>query len=95
MAIAKVILNGNTLIDTTDKTVASSNLLYPNTALGADGEAVTGEVKIEDITINQDYLVEQNTVISNGIIFQTDETYPGTPVVLNNTSYANINNGDK
>ena len=94
MAIAKVILNGNTLIDTTDKTVASSNLLYPNTALGADGEAVTGEVKIEDITISQDYLVKQNTVISNGIIFQTDETYPGTPVVLNNTTYANIPNGD-
>ncbi len=94
MAVAKVILNGNTLIDTTDKTVASSNLLYPNTALGANGEAVTGEVKIEDITISQDYLVEQNTVISNGIIFQTDETYPGTPVVIDNAKYANINNGD-
>ncbi len=48
----------------------------------------------EDITISQDYLAKQNTVISNGIIFQTDETYPGTPVVLNNTTYANINNGD-
>lgn len=48
----------------------------------------------EDITISQDYLVEQNTVISNGIIFQTDETYPGTPVVLNNAKYANIDNGD-
>ena len=48
----------------------------------------------EDITINSDYLVEQNTVVSNGIIFQTDETYSGTPVVLNNTTYANIDNGD-
>ena len=48
MAVAKVILNGNTLIDVTDKTVASSNLVSPNTALGADGTTVTGELVTKD-----------------------------------------------
>lgn len=55
MAVAKVILNGNTLIDVTDKTVASSNLVSPNTALGADGTTVTGALVIKsasDVTVS-------------------------------------------
>ena len=55
MAVAKVILNGNTLIDVTDKTVASSNLVSPNTALGADGTTVTGELiskSASDVTVS-------------------------------------------
>ena len=42
MAISKVILNGTTLIDVTDDTVASSNLLSGYTATGADGNTVSG-----------------------------------------------------
>lgn len=42
MGVAKVILNGTTLIDVTDDTVASSNLLSGYTATGADGETVSG-----------------------------------------------------
>ena len=42
MAYSKVRLNGDTLIDLTQDTVASSNLISPNTAHGADGQAVTG-----------------------------------------------------
>lgn len=42
MGVAKVILNGDTLIDVTQKTVASNNLLSGITALGADGEGVVG-----------------------------------------------------
>ena len=55
MAVAKVILNGNTLIDVTDKTVASSNLVSPNTALGADGTTVTGALvtkSASDVTVS-------------------------------------------
>lgn len=43
MAISKVILNGNTLMDTTDKTVTAANLLSGYTALKNDGTTVTGE----------------------------------------------------
>lgn len=71
----------------------SSSLSFPDGYVSAIQDIQTGG-NLEDITISQDYLVEQNTVISNGIIFQTDETYPGTPVVLNNTNYANIDNGN-
>lgn len=42
MAVSKVILNGTTLIDVTNDTVAANNLLSGETATGADGEAVTG-----------------------------------------------------
>lgn len=43
MAVSKVILNGTTLIDVTQDTVASGNLLTGNQATGADGEKVQGE----------------------------------------------------
>ena len=42
MAISKIILNGVTQIDLTSDTVAANNLIAPNTAHGADGEAVVG-----------------------------------------------------
>lgn len=50
MAVSKVILNGTTLIDVTEDTVASSNLLSGYTATGADGEAVTGAYVPETAT---------------------------------------------
>lgn len=42
MAISKIILNGVTQIDLTADTVAANNLISPNTAHGADGQAVVG-----------------------------------------------------
>lgn len=42
MAISKIILNGVTQIDLTSDTVQASNLIAPNTAHGADGEAIAG-----------------------------------------------------
>lgn len=42
MAISKIILNGVTQMDLTGDTVAASNLIAPNTAHGADGQAVVG-----------------------------------------------------
>lgn len=44
MAISKVTLNGDTLMDVTQDTVAANNLLSGETATGADGESVTGAV---------------------------------------------------
>ena len=42
MAISKIILNGVTQMDVTGVSVQASNLIAPNTAIGADGEAVVG-----------------------------------------------------
>lgn len=42
MAVSKVILNGVTLIDTTDKTVSADKLLDGYTALKNDGTSITG-----------------------------------------------------
>lgn len=42
MAISKLILNGTTQMDLTQDTVDASDLLYGETAHGADGETVTG-----------------------------------------------------
>ena len=42
MAVAKVILNGTTLMDVTDDTVTSATLLSGYTATGNDGETVSG-----------------------------------------------------
>lgn len=44
MGVSKVTLNGTTLMDVTQDTVDDDNLLYGYTALGADGEGVTGAV---------------------------------------------------
>ena len=71
----------------------SSSLSFPDGYVSAIQDIQTGG-NLEDITINQDYLAKQNTVINNGIIFQTDETYPGTSVVIDNARFANIQNGD-
>lgn len=47
MAISKIILNGVTQMDLTGDTVAAGNLVSPNTAHGADGQAVAGSVQTQ------------------------------------------------
>lgn len=44
MAVAKVILNGTTLIDTTQKTVTAGSMLNGVTALKNDGTDITGDI---------------------------------------------------
>lgn len=44
MAVAKVILNGTTLIDTTQKTVTAGSMLNGVTALKNDGTDITGSI---------------------------------------------------
>ena len=44
MAVAKVILNGNTLMDTTQKTVTAGSMLDGVTALKNDGTDITGSI---------------------------------------------------
>ena len=91
MAVAKVILNGNTLIDVTDKTVTSSNLVSPNTALGADGTTVTGALvtkSASDVTVSGAtttipagvYSSQVQKTVSNG-----SATTPATTITANPT----------
>lgn len=44
MAVSKVILNGNTLMDTTQKTVTAASMLNGITALKNDGTDITGNI---------------------------------------------------
>lgn len=44
MAVSKVILNGNTLMDTTQKTVTAGSMLNGVTALKNDGTDITGSI---------------------------------------------------
>ena len=50
MAVSKVILNGTTLIDTTDKTVTNSSMLSGVTALKNDGTTATGNIASKSST---------------------------------------------
>lgn len=50
MGVAKVTLNGETLIDVTDKTVASDKMLASYTALNKAGNEVTGNIATQSVT---------------------------------------------
>lgn len=63
MAISKIILNGVTQMDVTGVTVQASNLIAPNTAIGADGNQVTGTAT-GGISGTYMFPIEQN---NNGI----------------------------
>lgn len=64
MAVSKVILNGTTLIDVTQDTVASNNLLLGFTATGADGESVSGAYIPEVIDLQEKTVTPtQNTQV--------------------------------
>ena len=55
MAVSKVILNGTTLIDTTQKTVTSASMLSGTTALKNDGTDITGSITSKsssDLTVS-------------------------------------------
>ena len=91
MAVAKVILNGNTLIDVTDKTVTSSNLVSPNTALGADGTTVTGALvtkSASDVTVSGATTTIPAGVYSSQVqktVSSGSATTPATTITANPT----------
>jgi len=45
MAIAKVVFNGDTLMDVTQKTVVADSMLSGTTALKNDGTDITGSIQ--------------------------------------------------
>ena len=69
MAIAKVILNGETLMDVTSNTVTSENLLSGQTAIGNNGEPVTGEL------VGGPYYGIYDSIIRAGSVYASGSSY--------------------
>jgi hypothetical protein len=70
MAVSKVVYGGNTLIDLTQDTVKSNNLLKGFKAHGADGELVEGQctfdVDSSETNVNEDEVLEGKTYAKGG-----------------------------
>lgn len=95
MAIAKIILNNETLMDVTQLTVDSANLLYNITALKNDGTSVTGTIATKtnsDITLTNNILT-----IPAGYYAAGTKTIPGVEITApssgTNTFYITLPNG--
>ena len=78
MAISKIILNGVTQMDVTGVTVEASNLLAPNTAVGADGQPVTGTMTEKVLTTK--------SITANGTYDAEDDNADGYSSVTVNVS---------
>lgn len=91
MAVSKVILNGNTLMDTTQKTVTAASMLNGITALKNDGTGITGSIASKtssDLTASGDtitapagyYASSASKAVSSG-----SATTPATTITANPT----------
>ena len=64
MAISKIILNGVTLMDVTNDTVAESNLVKGYQATGNDGEKVKGDLAyVIDTEGSASYVAATETIV--------------------------------
>ena len=82
MAVSKVILNGTTLIDVTDKTVTAATLVSPNTALKNDGTTVTGSLvgkTSSDVTVSGATVTIPSGVYSSQVEKSVSSGTAGTP----------------
>ena len=85
MAISKIILNGVTQIDLTQDTVTANNLIAPNTAHGANGEAITGTATSGGSTLTT------KTITLNGTYNPDDDNADGySSVTVNVQNGANM-----
>lgn len=91
MAVSKVILNGNTLMDTTQKTVTAASMLNGITALKNDGTDITGSIASKtssDLTASGDtitapagyYASSASKAVSSG-----SASTPATTITANPT----------
>ena len=99
MAISKVILDSEVLIDLTDDTVATNNLAYGYTAHGADGNAVTGAIASKS---SSDLTASGNTITAPAGFYASDATKtvasgsattPSTSITANPTISVNSSTG--
>lgn len=99
MGIAKVILNGSTLIDLTDDTVEASKLLSGYTATAADGDEVSGSIATKS---SSDLMVSGATVTAPAGYYASEAsesvssgsaTTPATTITANPTISVNSSTG--
>lgn len=99
MAVAKVILNGTTLIDTTQKTVQADKMVASYTALDKAGESITGSIATKtssDLTASGAtvtapsgyYASAASKAVSSG-----SATTPATTITANPTISVNSSTG--
>lgn len=97
MAISKVTLNGDTLMDVTQDTVTASKLLSGETATGADGEGVTGTIvtrtssnmTVSGATVTAPagyYATAANKSVASGSVMQNAPTINSSTGVVTATS---------
>ena len=96
MAISKVVLrDGRTLIDLTDDTVTSENLVAGKTAHDASGEVITGTLSMNSLTANADEILEGRTARIAGDtsagqeVTGTMPNHEGADLVLSDVNAAN------
>lgn len=88
MAVSKVVLNGTTLIDTTDKTVTNASMLSGVTALKNDGTTATGEIvsrTSSDIIVNGNEVRIPKGNYSGTAIKTVSSGTAGTPTATKGT----------
>lgn len=84
MAVSKVILNGTTLIDVTDDTVAADKVLYGYTATKNDGTEITGSIASKT---SADLTVSGGTVTAPAGAYASDASASvASGTITNNTS---------
>lgn len=89
MAVSKVILNGTTLIDVTQKTVTSDSMLSGTTALKNDGTDISGSITSQ--AAQTIYPSTADQTIASGKYLTGAQTIKG--VLLTNLSASNIASG--
>ena len=88
MAVSKVVLNGNTLIDTTDKTVTAASMLSGVTALKNDGTTVTGNLASKtssDLSVSGATVTAPAGVYSSAASASVASGSAGTPTATKGT----------
>lgn len=92
MAVAKVILNGATLIDTTQKTVTAASMLNGITALKNDGTDITGSIASKtssDLTASGDTITAPAGYYASSASKAVASGSAGTPTATKGTVSSN------
>ena len=92
MAVAKVILNGTTLIDTTQKTVTAASMLNGITALKNDGTDITGSIASKtssDLTASGDTITAPAGYYASSASKAVSSGTAGTPTATKGTVSSN------
>ena len=92
MAVSKVILNGNTLMDTTQKTVTAASMLNGITALKNDGTDITGSIASKtssDLTASGDTITAPAGYYASSASKAVTSGTAGTPTATKGTVSSN------